>query len=103
MAKNDTTTKAETVDPADSPSEPTTTIEPDAERAPMAELSSIRFNSGSVDIRVISAFGLRSVGVEPKSEDDLVWSRDNDFSLPISAVNAATVDLLISLPGFSAV
>ena len=103
MAKNDTPVEPEKAELTDSPSEPTATHEPSTERATMAELSGIRFASGSVDRRVMTAAGLRSVGVEPKSEDDLIWSRDNDFTVPIDAVNAATVDLLISLPGFSAV
>lgn len=100
MARNETPVEAVSPEPT---AEPTPEAAPVVERAPMAELTGIRFASVATDRRVISAADLRKAGVEPKNEEDLVWSRDNDFTIPITAVNAATLDTLIALPEFSAV
>lgn len=100
MAKNETPIEAVTPEPTP---EPTPEAAPVVERAPMAELTGIRFEAGQTDRRIISAQSLRALGVEPKNEEDLVWSRDNDFTIPIASVNAATLDNLIALPEFSAV
>jgi hypothetical protein len=87
---------------------PSVAAEPEAEadvsRPPLSSLTGIKYSAKQVDRKTLTAKDLQSLGVEdPKSADDLVWSRDNGFVVPIDSVNAATVDALIKLPGFSAV
>lgn len=87
----------------DAPAEAPAEDAPEAERAPIKQLNGVHFEAGQTDTRIMSAADLRNIGVDPKNEDDLVWNRDNGYTIPISSVNAATVDALIALPGFSAV
>lgn len=77
--------------------------EDEAVRPAMAELTGIKLSSPAVDRKTLTADDLRKLGADPKTEDDLVWSRDNGFVVPIHSVNASTVDALIKLPGLSAI
>ncbi len=73
------------------------------ERPALSALTSVNFAPGQVDVKKFTAADLGRMGINPKSDDDLVWNRANNFSVPISSLNAETVDALIKLPGFSAV
>lgn len=75
----------------------------DGRRPPMKDLKGIRY-SGMADHRVLTAEDLERIGV-PKDQvqTELVWNKDNDFLVPITDVNAATLDAVIALPGFTAV
>jgi hypothetical protein len=78
--------------------------EDETSRPPLRQLSGIKFRSGQVDVKKFTASDLHAMGVgELKSDEDLVWNRLNNYTVPIDAVNAATLDAIIKLPGFTAV
>ena len=104
MAKIDAETSGENI--------PSTAVEAPAplgedatkvDRPALSELTGIKFSGDMIDRRAISAADLRRLGAEPRDEEDLVWSAENDFIVPISQLNASTVDRLITIPGFSAI
>lgn len=74
-------------------------VEPDVENVPtMKELTGIKY-VGMADVKRLEISDLESLGIEsPKG--DLVWSADNDFTVPASEINAATRDALLANKDF---
>lgn len=73
------------------------------QRANFNDLTGVKY-SGHSDVVSLSAADLKTLGVEEtKSEEDLVWSKENDFTVSTASINAATLDALIARPEFSAV
>jgi hypothetical protein len=64
----------------------------------MAELQGIRYK-GMADVKTITAYDLRQMGIED-AKGDLVFSKENDFTVKTSEFNAATRDALLSNKDF---
>lgn len=72
-------------------------------RPAMADLTGVKYETGPmVDQHTITVDQLSKLGIE-KPQTDLVWSKANDWTVPITDLNAETLDALIALPGYSAV
>lgn len=72
----------------------TTPAPAEAERPPMAEITGVRFRHGQVDSFSLNTADLTSMGAqEPKG--DLTWNVGNNWTVPISEMNASTVDALL--------
>ena len=70
-------------------------------RPPMKELTGVKY-SGVADRKIFTTADLEKLGAE-NAQTNLEWSADNGFVVPITDLNASTVDALIKLPGFTAV
>jgi hypothetical protein len=58
--------------------------------------------TGFADVKIFTKDDLIKLGVQDP-QTDLKWSRENDFWIPKSDLNAATVDALIKQPNFRTV
>lgn len=77
----------------------------DVKRPPLSELTSVKYTgSEQTDERHITVENLKAAGVEtPEGLKDLVFNRENDFSVPVKDLNAKVVDFLVAHDGFDAV
>lgn len=71
------------------------------DRPPMKDIDGVRY-TGTSDVRIVSATDFARAGVEGV-ENDLVFNRENGFTVEKKGLSAAAVDLLFSLPDFDIV
>lgn len=71
------------------------------DRPAMKDILGVQY-TGPFDAKVFTVKDLQKLGVEDP-QTDLRWDRDNNFVVPKTDLNAATVDVLIRQPNFRTV
>lgn len=96
-AEQDGVSESTTPATADAAIAATVATEPDVPK--MSDLQGVRY-VGTKDFKSFSAEELRSIGVEPKDNDDLAWFAGNSFFVKNDRINAATRDWLATQSDF---